>query len=45
MRFHDVAIVPVGGNDYRIHFLCMAKNEVVYRMKNADLSEKSGHLR
>lgn len=44
MRFHDVAIVPVGGNDYRIHFLFMAKTEVVYRVKNADLSEKSGHL-
>ena len=44
MRFDDVAIVPVGENDYRIHFLCMAKNEAVYGMKNADLSEKSGHL-
>ena len=37
MRFNDV-----GGNDHRIHFLYMSKDEAINLLTNADLTEKSG---
>ena len=40
----DVAIVTIRGDDNKIHFWFMTKNEAVDRMKNADLSEESGRL-
>ena len=42
--FNDIAIVFVKGNDYRIQFLYMSKDEVINLSKNADLAEKSGTL-
>ena len=44
MSSNDVAIVTVGKNNYRIHFCFMTKNEVVNRMKNANLNKNSGQL-
>ena len=41
MSFNDVAIVTIGRNDYRIHFWGINK-KVTNRMKNANVSEKSG---
>ena len=40
MSFNDVAIVPVIGNDYRIHFWYKSKDEAINLLKNADLSKK-----
>ena len=40
MSFDNVAIVTVGGNDYRIKSWFMNKSEAVNRMKNSDLYEK-----
>ena len=44
MNFNDVAIVFVKGNDYRIHFQYMSKDDAINVMENSDLSEKSGLL-
>ena len=44
MTFGDAAIVTVKGCGYKINFWFMTKNEAVYRVKNADLSEKSGTM-
>ena len=44
MNFNDVAIVFVKGNDYRIYFQYMSKDDAINVMKNSDLSEKSGLL-
>ena len=33
MSFNDVAIVSVKGNDYRIHFWYMSKNEAINLLK------------
>ena len=45
---HDLmqkaAIVSVKGNDYRIHFWYMSKNDAINIMKNSNLNEKSGSL-
>ena len=40
----NIAVVTVGRNIYRIDFWSMTKSEVLNRMKNANLSEKSGQL-
>ena len=40
MNFNDVAIVSIKGNDYRIHFLYMSKDDAINIMKNPDLNEK-----
>ena len=34
MNFNDVAIVCVKGNDYRIHFWYMSKDEAIALMTN-----------
>ena len=44
MSFDDTVIVTLKGHDYRINFWFKTKIEVVGRMKNADLKEKSGQL-
>ena len=44
MSLSDVAIVTVGGNDYRIHFWVWINLRVLDRIKRAHLSEKSGQL-
>ena len=40
MNFNDVAIVSIKGNDYRIHFWYMSKDDAINIMKNSELSEK-----
>ena len=42
MTFDDFGVVTVKGNDYRINFWFMTKNETVDRMKNVDLRFKRG---
>ena len=42
MNFNDVAIVYIKGNDYRIHFWYMNKDDAIHVMKNSNLNEKSG---
>ena len=44
MNFNDIAVVSVKGNDYRIHFLYMNKDDAINTMKNSNLNEKSGLL-
>ena len=41
MSFNDFAVVFVKGNDYRIHFLYMSKDEAINLLRNVDLTEKS----
>ena len=45
MSLHGLAIVSVKGIDYRIKFWFITKSKTVYKIKNTDLSEKSGQLR
>ena len=44
MNFHDVPIVSIKGNDYRIHFCYMSKDEAISIMHNSSLHEKTGLL-
>ena len=44
MNFKDVAIVSVKGNDYRIHFWYMSKNDAISIMHNSNLIDKKGAL-
>ena len=44
MNFNDVAIVSIKGNDYRIHFWYMSKNETISIMHSSSLNEKTGLL-
>ena len=44
MNFNDVAIVSIKGNNYRIHFWYMSKNDAINIMKNSNLNEKYGSL-
>ena len=44
MNFNDGAIVSIQGNDYRIHFWYMSKDDSINVMKNANLNEKTGLL-
>ena len=41
---NDAPIVSVKGNDYRIHFGYMSKDEAVKIMKNSNFKEKSRSL-
>ena len=36
MNFNDVAIASVTGNDYRIHFWYMSRDDAIKIMKNSD---------
>ena len=44
MILNDIAILSVRGNDYRIHFLHMIKDEAVNLLRNAGLSEENVKL-
>ena len=44
MNFNDVAIVSIKGNDYRMHFWCMSKNDAIVLMTNSNLKDKNGIL-
>ena len=44
MSFNYVAIVSIKGNDYRIHFWYMSKDEAISMMHNSSLNEKTGIL-
>ena len=44
MNFNDVAIVSIKGNDYRIHFWDMSKDEAISIMHDSKLNEKTGLL-
>ena len=44
LSFNDFAIDTAKGHGCRINFWFMNKSQVVDRMKNADLSEKSGQI-
>ena len=44
VSFNDVAIVSIKGNDYRIHFWYMSKDDAVSIMHNSNLSDKTGTL-
>ena len=40
-NFNDVAIVSVKGNDYRIHFWYMSRDDAINIMKISDWNEKN----
>ena len=44
MNFNDVAVVSIKGNNYRIHFWYMSKNDAINLMNNSSLNEKTGSL-
>ena len=44
LNFNDVAIVPIKGNNYRIHFWYMSKDDAIIIMNNSSLNEKTGVL-
>ena len=44
MSFNDVAIVSIKGNDDRIHFWYMSKNDAIVLMTNSDLKDTNGIL-
>ena len=44
MSFNNIVIFFVKGNDYRIYFWYISKNEAINLLANTDLTEKSGTL-
>ena len=44
MSFKNVAIVSIKGNDYRIHFWYISKNDAITLMTNSNLNDKNGIL-
>ena len=44
INFNGVAIVSIKGNDYRIHFWYMSKNDAIALMTNPNLKDKNGIL-
>ena len=44
MSFKNVAIVSVKGNDYRIHFYYISKNDAITLMTKSNLNDKNGVL-
>ena len=44
INFNDAAIVSIKGNDYRIHFWYMSKDDAISIMSNFSLNEKAGSL-
>ena len=44
MSFNDIAIVSVKGNDYRIHFWYMSRDDAISIMHNSNLTDKKGTL-
>ena len=51
MNFNDVVIASVKGNDYRIHFWYMSKNDAISIMHNSNLTDNirlpqlTGHVK
>ena len=43
LNFNDIAIVSIKGNDYRIHFWYMSKNDTTNLINNSSLNEKMDH--
>ena len=43
MYYNNVAIVSIKGNDYRIHFWYMRKDDAISIMNNSNLNEKTGY--
>ena len=44
MSFKNVAIVSIKGNDYRIHFYYISKDDAITLMTNSNLNDKNGVL-
>ena len=44
LNFNDIAIVSIKGDDYRIHFWYMSKDDAISIMNNSSLNEKTGSL-
>ena len=44
INFNDVAIVSIKGNDYRIHFWYMTKDDALSIMSNSSLNGKAASL-
>ena len=44
MNFNDVAVVSIKGNDYKIHFWYMSKDNAISIMNNSNLNKKTGLL-
>ena len=44
MNSNDVAIASIKGNDYRIHFWYMGKNDAIVLMTKSNLKDKNGIL-
>ena len=44
MSFNDVTIVYIKGNDYRIYFWYVSKNDAFALMTNSNLNDKNGIL-
>ena len=44
INFKHVAIVSIKGNDYRIHFWYMSKNDAIALMTDSNLKDENGIL-
>ena len=44
MNFNDVPMLSIEGNNYRIHFWYVSKDEVTSTMHNSNLNKKAGLL-
>ena len=44
MGVKNIAIVSIKGNDYRIHFCYISKNDAIALMTNSNLNDKNGVL-
>ena len=44
LNVHDVAIISIKGNVYRINFWYMSKDDATSTMYNSNLNEKTGLL-
>ena len=44
ISFKHAAIVSIKGNDHRIHFWYMSKNDAIVLMTNSNLNDKNGIL-
>ena len=44
MKFNDVAIAPIKGYDYRMHFWYVSKDDAANIMKSSNLIEETGLL-
>ena len=44
MGFKNMATVSIKGNDYRIHFYDISKNDAITLKTNSNLNDKNGVL-